>query len=935
MPEALTTLAANRPLLLADLPCDARIVQGEVGVFALDGDSLEDAVRHPLFTVGPGDVLACVPRDSGSLALLAVPFGPAEIRTIPADEEAETLQGWARQLTTLGDEPAADVPVAEAGRIVLEPGQTIRLPDDGWIQLMAGAVHWMGQPDLRLMPELDLLPIGGGTWLEAAEPSELLLLGPGAEPTEPQLQAGRAALAALSRPLITAFVFAHKRQASERVRAWMEADTQALEAAHGNLAAILAPDTEGIPGGNPLFAAMTVIGGTAGITFRKAPPGGNGFKDPLQAIARASHVRYRFVRLEGDWWRRDNGPLLAFDAEAHAPIALLPHGSARYRYVDPTRRTTGRVDAAMAESLRPEAVMFYRPFPDAKLSVRDLLDFAWRLIRADARVIVAVAVLSALLGIAIPQTIYWLMTTSIPSGDRTLLLELGLALFMVSAVMPILRLVQDFAVLRAEARAESALEAALWDRVLGARLSFFRTKPSGEIAQRMGTIGQLRRMLAGTTVQSIVSGVFSVTFLAQLFLYNVPMALAGLGVGVILVAYMAVSAKLSIRERQRVSRPAANTQAQVIEMIDGLAKIRGAKAESRAFANAVQSYALREREDFLAQAFQDRMSLFIDVLPILSTALFYVGFAAEADLPGSASQIGAFIAFSAAFSGFLNGAQGMGNAVATLINSEHRWNKLKNLLDAPLETKRDGTDPGPLEGSLSLRHVSFRYDAQTSYVLRDLSCEIAPGEFVAVVGGSGSGKSTLLRLLLGFEQAESGKIYLDGNDVAGLDLLAVRRQIGTVLQHGRLSKGALYEAIAGGRPLSHAEARAAAEAAGLADDIAAMPLGLYTTLNEGGSNLSAGQRQRVFIARALAQRPSILLLDEATSALDGKTQALISERLRALDCTRVVVANRLSTVRHADRILVLESGSIVESGTFEDLVAQRGVFCRLMESQLS
>ncbi|HEY9856923.1 MAG TPA: ABC transporter transmembrane domain-containing protein, partial [Stenomitos sp.] len=676
MSEPLQSLAANRPLLLSDLASDARIVEGEIGVFALDGEPGEEAVRHPLFTLGHGDVLCGVPRVRGALALLAVPLGATEIRSVPEHEAAEALQGWARQLARLADTPTTDLPPAEAGRLALEAGQQVYLEVGGWIQVLTGSANWMGQAEPHLSPELGLVPLGAGCWLEANEPTECLLLEAGAITTAAQLEAGRTALATLARPLVATSIQQRQRQSAERVAAWIEAETLAHEAAHRNLAAILAPDTEGIPGGNPLFAALTAIGGAAGITFRKPAPGGSGTRDPLQAIARASHIRYRFVRLDAGWWRHDNGPLLAWDGAEHRPIALLPNGAGRYRYVDPTRRATGPVDAAVAASLRPEAVMFYRPFPDARLTARDLLDFAWHLIRADARVIVAVAILSALLGIAIPQTIFWLMTTVIPSGDRSLLVELGIALFVVSATIPVLRLVQDFAVLRAEVRAESALEAALWDRVLGARLSFFRTKPSGELAQRMGTIGQLRRMLAGTTVQSIVSGVFSVTFLAQLFLYSTPMALAGLGVGLLLVLYMALSAKLVVRERQRVSRPAANTQAQVIELIDGLAKIRGAKAESRAFANAVQSYSLREREDFLAQAFQDRLSLLIDLMPILSTALFYAGFAAQADAPGSAPQIGAFIAFSAAFSGFLTGAQGMGNAVVTLINSEGKWSKL-------------------------------------------------------------------------------------------------------------------------------------------------------------------------------------------------------------------------------------------------------------------
>ncbi|MNY24961.1 Toxin RTX-I translocation ATP-binding protein [compost metagenome] len=188
--------------------------------------------------------------------------------------------------------------------------------------------------------------------------------------------------------------------------------------------------------------------------------------------------------------------------------------------------------------------------------------------------------------------------------------------------------------------------------------------------------------------------------------------------------------------------------------------------------------------------------------------------------------------------------------------------------------------------------------------------------------------------MLGFETAESGKIYLDGNDFAGLDLQAVRRQIGTVLQHDRISRGTLYDNVAMGQGLTYAQVRAACEAAGLDEDLLAMPMGLYTTINEGGSNLSAGQRQRLLIARALARKPAILLFDEATSALDGKTQATISRSLRRLACTRITVAHRLSTIRQADRILVLEGGAIAQEGDFATLSQADGPFRQLMENQL-
>jgi ABC-type bacteriocin/lantibiotic exporter with double-glycine peptidase domain len=219
-------------------------------------------------------------------------------------------------------------------------------------------------------------------------------------------------------------------------------------------------------------------------------------------------------------------------------------------------------------------------------------------------------------------------------------------------------------------------------------------------------------------------------------------------------------------------------------------------------------------------------------------------------------------------------------------------------------------------------------------VVRDVSLTIVPGEYVAFVGASGSGKSTLFRLLLGFETPESGAVYFDGQDLSGLDLQELRRQIGVVLQSSRPVSGSIYQNIVGSAPISADEAMQAAQLAGLDEDIKRMPMGLHTYLSDGGGGVSGGQRQRLMIARAIVGRPQILLFDEATSALDNNTQAIVSRSLESLQATRVVIAHRLSTIMQADRIYVLDKGSIVQSGTYHELIEQPGLFRELAKRQM-
>ena len=231
-----------------------------------------------------------------------------------------------------------------------------------------------------------------------------------------------------------------------------------------------------------------------------------------------------------------------------------------------------------------------------------------------------------------------------------------------------------------------------------------------------------------------------------------------------------------------------------------------------------------------------------------------------------------------------------------------------------VEVSEDRKPPGELSGAVEFSRLTFRYGPGGPPVLDNVSLRIAQGEYVAIVGPSGSGKSSLFRLLLGFERPESGAVFLDGKALDTLDISAVRRQLGVVLQNGKLATGSLYDNICGGVQLPLEQAWEAARLAGLDTDIKNMPMGMHTVIAEGVNTLSGGQRQRIMIARAIARRPRILLFDEATSSLDNQSQAIVSASLGNLNVTRIVIAHRLSTVRQADRIIVLVDGKVVKTG---------------------
>jgi ABC-type bacteriocin/lantibiotic exporter with double-glycine peptidase domain len=322
------------------------------------------------------------------------------------------------------------------------------------------------------------------------------------------------------------------------------------------------------------------------------------------------------------------------------------------------------------------------------------------------------------------------------------------------------------------------------------------------------------------------------------------------------------------------------------------------------------------------------------VFPTVASLLLFAAVAPRDGATGQPLSTAAFLAFYAAFTQFLLAGLQMSSALIHVLQVVPLYERAKPILETAPEVAADRAAPGKLEGHIELSHVSFRYRPDGPFVLDDVSLSARAGEFVAVVGPSGAGKSTVMRLILGFEVPESGSVCVDGKSLASLDVQAVRRQMGVVLQHGQVLPGSLCENIVGATTLKVDDAWAAARLAGLATDIEAMPMGMHTYVPEGGSTLSGGQRQRLLIARAVVGRPRILLFDEATSALDNLTQSQVAASLEALRATRIVIAHRLSTIERADRIYLVQGGRVVQSGTYGELIRQPGPFADLARRQL-
>jgi ABC-type bacteriocin/lantibiotic exporter with double-glycine peptidase domain len=368
-----------------------------------------------------------------------------------------------------------------------------------------------------------------------------------------------------------------------------------------------------------------------------------------------------------------------------------------------------------------------------------------------------------------------------------------------------------------------------------------------------------------------------------------------------------------------------------MQLMDGVGKLRIANAEDRAFAQWATRFASLKAAFVSAQRLFAAVTAFTASATAFGTLALFLG---AATLSKGTLSGPTFIAFNTAFAQAMAATIGLTSIAIFLAQSRPLYESARPVLEARREASTVKADPGTLTGAVEVRHVTFRYAPDAPQVLNDLSFTVAPGEFVAVVGPSGAGKSSVMRILLGFEQPEVGTVRYDGKDLDSIDVRSVRRQIGVVTQSVRLLPGDIFTNIVGTRPLTMDDAWAAAEIAGIADDIRAMPMQMQTFVAEGVSTFSGGQAQRLLIARAVAAKPRILLFDEATSALDNRTQSQVADAIMGLRAARVVIAHRLSTIREADKILVLQDGRIVQSGPYDELVRVDGPFAKLARRQL-
>jgi ABC-type siderophore export system fused ATPase/permease subunit len=654
-----------------------------------------------------------------------------------------------------------------------------------WATLVSGTARLVGQEHLRLA-QGQTVAMTSRLWLEAVEPDTVLRV------RDTQQVVGDGDLHA-SLTLFQAFVLdclgrqwhGEAVNESDRLREKTELEQQRLQRSLAALASVSARRAKesayaGIDDADPLLAACQLIGrhmGTQFVAPAQARPGRQ-TRDPIAAISQASRVRHRHVALRADWWRHDNGPLLAFSEADGRPLALIPRRGG-YDCYDTTQRSHRELTAEAAGQLKPMAYAFMAPLPQGTLTPARIWQFARRGLQREALLLVLCGVAAGLLGMLAPILAGRLFDDVIPLAERQRLLDFGLLLMLFAGVAAALEVTRGLALLRIEALLELRIEAAMMDRLLRLPSAFFKRFQTGDLALRVLGISAIRRLLTASVLGAVMTGIFASVNLVLLFYYDMRLALLGLAIAALAAGVMLLRGRAMLGHTRAMTMQEGRVSGLLFQFMTGIAKLRVAGAEKRAFAVWAEQFAVQKRLSYESGAVQNHFETFNAAYPVFASMLFFAavyviterlldpGAAAAATMAGiEPLSTGDFVAVITAFSQFLTALLAMGLALISAVQAVPLYERAKPIFEALPEVHGSSGDPGTLTGDIELSHVSFRYSDSGPLILDDLSLRVEPGQMVAIVGPSGSGKSTNQQRGGALRRAEPGQSRCRGRSAA-------------------------------------------------------------------------------------------------------------------------------------------------------------------------
>lgn len=548
--------------------------------------------------------------------------------------------------------------------------------------------------------------------------------------------------------------------------------------------------------------------------------------------------------------------------------------------------------------------------------------------------VIGTSLLLQVLGLGLPLLTEIVVDHIIPAKASNLLMLLGLGMLFLILTQGAMSLLRASLLIYLQTHIDAQMMLDFFEHLLSLPYRFFQLRLNGDLLSRVNSNTVIRDLLTSQLISTLLDGSTIIVYLVVLILQSGLITGVTVAIGAFQVGLLLITAPAIRRLTQRDLAAQGKTQGYLNEALAGIATLKAAGAEQRALNRWTNLFFdemnISVRRSYLLTV----VGIILQILHTLSPLLLlWIG---AIQVINGTMPIGAMLALNTLAASFLAPLGSLAASGQNLQVARAHFERIADVVEAePEQDPQQVQIPPRLTGRIEVRNVSFQYDPNTPSVLKDITVHIRPGQKVALVGRTGSGKSTLGKLLIGLVTPTKGCILFDGLPLEKLNYREVRKQFGVVLQESFLFSGSVRESVAFNNPeMDMAQIVEAAQAAAIHEDIEKMPMGYETLVSEGGSVFSGGQRQRLALARALANRPAILLLDEATSALDVATERVVEQNLNRLACAQIVIAHRLSTIRNADLILVLDQGRIVEQGTYDQLLRRNGFYAQLIKTQL-
>ena len=566
-------------------------------------------------------------------------------------------------------------------------------------------------------------------------------------------------------------------------------------------------------------------------------------------------------------------------------------------------------------------------------------DFSWFIpaIVKYRKLMIEVLVISLvmqLIGLATPLGFQVVMDKVLVNHAMKTLNVIGIGLLAATLFENTLSGIRTWVFARTSSKIDVELGARLYRHLLSLPIAYFQARRVGDSVARVRELENIRSFLTGNAITLVLDLVFSVVFVVVMFMYSPQLTVLVLAS---LPLYFILSLVLTPILRERLKEKfesGSRNQAFLVESISGIDTIKSMAVEPRWVDNWEKQLANYVTAGLNSVNIGTIANMGVTtVSKAVTVGILWFGAGQVVDGTLSVGQLIAFNMLS-------------GRLTEPILRIASLWNnfqqvgvsveRLGDILNAPGEIANNKTRIPRLNGSIEFDQVSFRYHPENPDVIRSINVKIEPGQVIGIVGRSGSGKSTLTKLVQRLYACDRGRVLIDGQDISIIDTTSLRHQLGVVLQENLLFTGTIRNNIALSNPALPMEMIIeAAKLAGAHEFICELPEGYDTRVGEHGTGLSGGQRQRIAIARTLISQPRILIFDEATSALDYESEQISQENMRKICAGRTVliIAHRLSAVREADRILVMERGQIVEDGPHEQLLRENGIYAHLYQLQ--